>query len=52
MNNSANFHAVIGSVLRAPMQVFFVTARTKNGAPSARTGITFAGAIGINNDMG
>jgi hypothetical protein len=52
MNNGANFHAVIGSVFRTPMQVFFVAPRTKNGAPSARTGIAFAGAIGINDDVG
>jgi hypothetical protein len=52
MYYGANFHAVIGSVSGAPMQVFFMIAGAQNGTPAARTGITFAGTIGINDDMG
>ena len=52
MNDGTNFHAVIGRVLGTSMQVFFMATGAKNGAPAARTGIAFTGAIGINDDMG
>jgi hypothetical protein len=48
----ANFHAVIGGVGGAPMEVFFMISRAQNSAPATGTGITFAGTIGINDDMG
>jgi hypothetical protein len=52
MYHGANFHAVIGGVSCAPMKMFFMISRAQNGAPATWTRITFAGTIGINDDMG
>jgi hypothetical protein len=51
MNDSANFHAVIGRVLGTPMQMLFMATRAKYSTPTTRAGIAFTGAIGINNDV-
>jgi hypothetical protein len=51
MNDSANFHPIVGGVFGTTMQVLLMTAGAQDGTPTPRTGVAFAGAIGINNNM-
>ena len=52
MNNGTNFHAIIGGVLGAPVQMLFMPSGAQNSAPASRTRIAFTCAVGINDDMG
>ena len=51
MNHGTNFHPIIGSGVRASVQMLFMMASAQHRTPSAWAWITFTSAIGINNDV-